>query len=937
MNKLKDTLNLPQTDFSMRANLPVLEPEILKRWEQINLYQQMRQERQERKKFILHDGPPYANGDIHIGHAVNKVIKDIIVKSKLLDGFDVPYIPGWDCHGLPIELEVEKRHGKAKDQQDTKRFRERCRAYAKTQIARQKEGFVRLGVLADWTHPYQTMDYHTEANTLRVLAGIIERGCFYRGSHPVLWCLECESSLAEAEVEYQDKHSKAIDCLFRIKAPQTLARRLNLSATQQWAVAVWTTTPWTLPANRAVAIHPQHLYSIVDIGDCLVVVASELLESWLVRCNIARYEILDQVSGHQLAGLTLKHPFYDREVPLLAAEFVTLEAGSGLVHIAPAHGIDDFQLGQKSKLEMSGEVTGKGVFAETVDAVAGMSVRACDEKIISLLKQNNNLLCAQKHKHSYPHCWRHKTPVIYRAATQWFLGMDKSNAGNDLSLRQQALAACETIRWFPSWGQSRMQGMLQDRPDWCLSRQRKWGVPIALLVHKETGALHPRTPELIERVACAVERQGIEAWFEMEVADLLDEQAEVYEKVQDVLDVWFDSGSTCGSVLGPRAELSAPADLYLEGSDQYRGWFQSSLLTSFAAYSQAPYRSVLTHGFVVDAKGKKMSKSRQNVVAPEEVINTLGADVLRLWVAATDFSNEMAISQEILQQTVEAYRKIRNTLRFLLGNLYDFDPQENQLPAAALLALDVWIIDEAARRQTQIKSAYERYQFHQVYQQIYNFCSISLGGFYLDVVKDRLYTTQANSHLRRSCQTALFHLIQALLRWIAPILSFTAEEIYPKIPGNHRKSVFLCQWYEALEVEGKRQITAAQWQQILMLRQAVLKYLEQLRQEGKIGSSLDAEAMLFCQSEASTKLLAEMGDELRFIMLTSSFRLCKKPLPGSVEIDKGIWLLVQPSKEKKCQRCWHHCIEVGTLNTDLDICQRCLDNLEGDGEVRQYA
>ncbi len=936
---MKETLNLPQTQFPMRANLSKREPDTLKQWQEAELYEKVRKARQGRQKFILHDGPPYANGDIHIGHAVNKIIKDVIVKSRLLDGMDVPYVPGWDCHGLPIELEIEKKFGKAQGDENAKLFRTRCREYAEEQVKRQKEDFIRLGIIGDWKNPYQSMDYSTQANILRVLAKTIEQGYFYRGNHPVLWCLECESSLAEAEVEYKDKTSNAIDCLFRFVEEDAICREQGLPQTKPVAVAVWTTTPWTLPANRAVAIHPDYNYALIDIGHCYVFVAEELLASWLERCGLKEHKVVGQAQGGKLVGRLLHHPFYVREVPLLSGKFVTLDSGSGMVHIAPAHGTDDFQLGSENNLLTQSEVLGDGTFDQGVDEFGGMAIRSCDEKIILLLKQNNNLLVAQKHSHSYPHCWRHKTPVIYRTAPQWFLGMEKQSRDNKMTLREQASKACESIDWFPSWGKARMQGMLRDRPDWCLSRQRKWGIPAALFIHKKTHELHPDTPQLIQKVAQAMEQDGIEAWFSMSAEDVIGVDAKEYEKVTDVLDVWFDSGASCGSVLREREELCAPADLYLEGSDQHRGWFQSSLLASFAAYGEAPYRSVLTHGFVVDAEGMKMSKSRKNVVAPQKIINKLGADILRLWVAQTDFTREMAISDEILQHTTEAYRRIRNTMRFMLGNLYDFNPETDLLPDEQLIALDAWVVREAIELQDQIHTAYHEYNFHHIYQLLHNFCGVTLGGFYLDIIKDRLYTTQAQSHARRSSQTALFHLSQAMVRWIAPILSFTAEEAYKEIPGIHEESVFLTEWYSGFGValDSKPKITKKQWQTIIALREMIMKHLENLRQEGAIGSSLNAEAKIFCKDKEKVAILKRLGEEARFVMLTSTFELCdEKPAEG-VEVESGVWLLVRPSSNKKCQRCWHQRAEVGTLQSDHEICKRCLDNLEGNGEERFYA
>ena len=936
MADYKNTLNLPQTDFPMRANLAVREPAMLRHWHDIDLYAALRRARRARPLFVLHDGPPYANGDIHIGHAVNKILKDIIVKSRLLDGMDVPYVPGWDCHGLPIELEVEKKYGVPKSHEDDRRFRQQCRAFAAAQVALQRENFIRLGVLGDWAHPYLSMDHQTEAEILRTLGRIIDNGYFYQGARPVYWCSDCASSLAEAEVEYADKESIVVDVLFRALDAAAVASIFGVEANGPVAVAVWTTTPWTLPANRAVAVHPDYEYVLVAIPRGQVVVAAAMLEAWSSRCGITTHRVIGRCRGAQLQQCRLAHPFYTREVPIVLADYITLDMGSGAVHVAPAHGEDDYRIGMAYGLEVDNPVDARGIFRASVAQFAGLSVHAAHTKITAALERHDTLLCAQRYVHSYPHCWRHKTPLILRAVAQWFLRFNPPDGSAAPSLRDQAFQACAAVRWTPPWGQTRMQNMLAARPDWCLSRQRKWGVPIAVLVHKSTRQLHPRTSRILEQVARKIAVDGVQAWFDLSVAELIGDAAPDYEKVCDVLDVWFDSGATCGSVLRPHAALRAPADLYLEGSDQHRGWFQSSLLTSLAAFGEAPYRGVMTHGFTVDAAGRKMSKSRGNVIAPQEIIRTCGADTLRLWVAATDFSHEMVVSDEILQRTTEAYRRIRNTARFLLGNLFDFEPTRHLLTAERLLSLDRWALERSARLQVEIRRAYADYQFHQAYQSIHNFCSVSMGGFYLDVIKDRLYTAPADSAMRRSAQTAMFHIVQALSRWLAPLISFTADEIYRALPGATSRSVFFCEWYELPDADCVPALSTAEWNDVIALRDQVAKHLERLRAERRIGSSLDAEVTLFC-SDHRAATLAKLDGELRFVLITSAARVAAERPGDACRIDDGLWLKASASAARKCVRCWHKCHEVGTIEQHLELCQRCCNNINGRGERRYHA
>ncbi|NJD07267.1 MAG: isoleucine--tRNA ligase, partial [Methylococcaceae bacterium] len=792
----KATLNLPTTDFPMRGNLPQREPEQLQGWRERDLYRQIREACAGRPRFILHDGPPYANGEIHIGHAVNKVLKDIIVKSKNLAGFDAPYVPGWDCHGLPIELQVEKKIGKAGVQVPPAEFRQACRQYAGEQVNIQREEFIRLGVLGDWDQPYLTMDYRFEADIVRALGRIWANGHLSKGSKPVHWCTDCGSALAEAEVEYENKRSLAIDVKFRVVDESAALKRCHgvpdHAGAGPLSVVIWTTTPWTLPANQAVALNPQLEYAVVQVGDSdeRLILAEALMKDTMGRCGIESYRVVAYCTGSALEGLMLHHPFLDRQVPVIVGDHVTLDAGTGCVHTAPGHGQEDYAVGLKYKLAVDNPVGDDGKFLPSTRYFAGQHVMTANPQVVELLKDQGALLHQTSIEHSYPHCWRHKTPVIFRATPQWFIAMDQSK------LRAEALEEIKQVQWIPDWGQARIEGMVENRPDWCISRQRNWGVPIALFVHKETGEIHPRSAELIEQVALRIEQQGIDGWFGLDPKELLGEAAEHYSKMSDTLDVWFDSGVTHYCVLEPRDGLQFPADLYLEGSDQHRGWFQSSLMASVAISGKAPYKQVLTHGFTVDAQGKKMSKSKGNVVAPQKVMKTLGADVLRLWVAATDYRSEMSVSDEILKRTADVYRRLRNTARYLLANLNGFDPSRDLVPAADLLSLDRWVVDRAFQLQQEVIEAYDSYQFHLIYQKVHQFCAVDLGAFYLDVTKDRNYTGKAAGLPRRSAQTACYHIVEALARWLAPITSFTADEIWHYIPGQRAESVFLATWYD---------------------------------------------------------------------------------------------------------------------------------------------
>jgi isoleucyl-tRNA synthetase len=935
----KNTLNLPETDFAMKANLANREAAWVGEWQEKKLYAQIRAARAGAPKFILHDGPPYANGNIHIGHAVNKILKDIIIKSKTLSGFDAPYVPGWDCHGLPIELNVEKKFGKVGDKVTAKEFRQHCREFALGHVANQKADFQRLGVLGDWNNPYLTMDFQQEADIIRSLGNIAANGHLHKGLKPVHWCMDCGSALAEAEVEYEDKQSHAIDVAFAVKDVADFAQRAGLSSVPSAVdFVIWTTTPWTLPANQAVSLHPELVYVVVqaDIESKtrILVLAQALFEATLARYQAENIQVLAEVTGVAFELVALQHPFYERIVPVIVGEHVTADAGTGAVHTAPGHGQDDFVIGKKYDLKVDNPVDNNGVFLPNTPLFAGMHVNKANEPILETLKANDRLLAHVKIKHSYPHCWRHKTPIIFRATPQWFISMEQKG------LRDAAMQAIDEVQWLPSWGKARIVSMVQGRPDWCISRQRNWGVPIALFVHKITGELHPQTLELIEKVAVQVEQAGIDAWWDINTAELLGDDAQNYIKVTDTLDVWFDSGVTHSCVLKRRDGLRYPADLYLEGSDQHRGWFQSSLLTALAANGDKPFKTVLTHGFTVDEKGHKMSKSLGNVVAPQDIMKTLGADIIRLWVAATDYSGEMSVSKVILERMSDAYRRIRNTMRFLLANLAGFDPAQHLVPTNEMLALDRWVVDRAAQVQQDIVAGYESYEFHQIYHKLHNFCSLDLGSFYLDIIKDRQYTTQADSLARRSAQTALYHIIQAVVRWIAPILSFTAHEIWQVIPKAGADSVFLTQWYDGLatlpEDSTQPLLTRAYWQQVMAVKTAVNKEIEEARNRKEVGSGLSAEVALYVSPELH-KVLALLGDELRFVLITSSATLLPNNGEGQATEVAGLNVKVTASTYTKCVRCWHYRADVGSNAVHPEICLRCVDNVAGKGEVRYFA
>ncbi len=928
MTDYKETINLPKTDFPMKANLPQKEPKILKLWQDMDIYKTISEHNHGKPQYLLHDGPPYANGDIHIGHAVNKVIKDIIVKSKNLSGFDAPYVPGWDCHGLPIEIQVEKKHGKPGHKISADEFRKKCREYAYKQIDKQKADFIRLGVFGDWDNPYLTMDFATEANTVRALKKIVESGHLYHGLMPVYWCATCGSALAEAEVEYQDKTSPAIDVRFKIADSYALTKKLGLKDGQadNASVVIWTTTPWTIPANEAVSVHAELTYSLLDAGAEQLILANELVESAMQRYEIEDYTVLAEFSGQTLELMKLHHPIYDKQVPVILGEHVTTDAGTGAVHTAPAHGPDDFHIGKRYQLPVNNPVDSKGVFLPSTELFAGQFVFKANSHIVEVLEQKGSLLKHEDYQHSYPHCWRHKTPMIYRATAQWFIGMQ--NLEGDKGLRNAALQEIKNVSWHPEWGQARIETMVENRPDWCISRQRFWGNPITIFLHKETGVMHPNTPALMEEVAKLIEQSGIQAWFDLDKEDLLGDDAQEYEKMTDTLDVWFDSGTTHHSVLSHRDNLSRPADMYLEGSDQHRGWFQSSLLSSVAMDGKAPYRNVLTHGFTVDAQGRKMSKSIGNVIPPQDVFKTLGADTLRLWVSSADYSSEMSISDEILRRSSDSYRRIRNTARYLLGNLDGFSGDQ-VLPYDELHALDQWALRLTSRVQKELLQHYETFQFHLIYQRLHQFCVVDMGGFYLDIIKDRLYTSPKESAARLSAQTAMYHIVQSLVRWIAPILSFTAEEIWQSLSQTDVQSVFLTQWYDQLPEETDSDSDEL-WHNITLLRDEVNRHIEAVRADGGLGSALDAEVDIYVDSQWLDRLMP-MQDELHFIMIVSKVTLLPLESLSSKdasvgEVD-GVSVVVSASKQEKCVRCWHRRSDVGSLVDHPELCGRCATNI----------
>ena len=945
----KSTINLPQTDFPMRGDLPKREPGWLAEWDKVGLYAQIQKLTAGRPMFVLHDGPPYANGDIHIGHAVNKILKDIIVKSKLLAGFHAPYVPGWDCHGMPIEIQIEKKFGKGLPAAEVQA---KARAYASEQITAQKADFKRLGVLGDWDRPYLTMDHVNEAGELRALAQMLRKGYIYRGLKPVNWCFDCGSALAEAEVEYEDKTDIAIDVGFAFDDPSAVAKAFGLETLPKpnGQIVIWTTTPWTIPSNQALNLHPEFNYSLVDTPRGLLILATERVDECLKTYGLDG-QIIATVPGQALSDLRFRHPLYAvdpgyaRTAPVYFADYVTLDTGTGIVHSAPAYGVEDFisckAHGMKDT-DIISPVMGNGVYASSLPLFGGQFLWKANPQIVEVLDQAGSLLHQHKYTHSYMHCWRHKTPIIYRATSQWFAGMDIVPKDSDKTLRETVLAGIEATQFFPAWGKQRLHSMIVNRPDWTLSRQRQWGVPMAFFVHKETGALHPDSAALLDVIADRVAQGGIEAWQTIEPADLLGDDADQYEKNRDTLDVWFDSGTTHWHVLrGSHADvLQFPADLYLEGSDQHRGWFHSSLLTSSMLDGRPPYKALLTHGFTVDANGRKMSKSLGNVVAPQKVMDTLGADILRLWVASADYRNEMTVSDEILKRVADAYRRIRNTARFLLGNLDGFDPEKHLLPVEDSLLLDQLAIQQAYDVQQGVIAAYERYDFPEIVQRVQNFCTNELGALYLDITKDRLYTMPTDSHGRRSAQSAMYRIAEALVRWLAPVISFTAEEIWQQLPGKHGDSVLFETWYDGLVPTQNSPEQRRYWAELLAIRDSASRVLEGMRKAEQIGAALEAKLTIHAD-EATLARLNETAGELRFFFITSELTLLAlEPRSADavkVELEGAeVWISATVSDANKCVRCWHRRDDVGSHAEHPELCGRCISNIQGPGENRRW-
>ena len=917
----RDTLNLPQTELSMKAGLPKKEPEILDFWNDIGLYKKIRQQNLNNKKFILHDGPPYANGAIHLGHSVNKILKDITIKSKTLQGLDAPYVPGWDCHGLPIELNVEKKHGKRSELvQNKKMFQEACKEYALTQIESQKKDFIRLGVLGEWDNPYKSLDSSFEANAVRALGRIYEAGHIEKGEKPVHWCQDCGSALAEAEVEYQDKTSKSIDVAF--KANEQSLKKLNevfaTNIVDGISFVIWTTTPWTIPSNVAVCINPELDYALIKLDGEHLVIAEAMIELCMERWGTTS-ELVSKTLGKNLVNISLIHPFIDRNSELLHGDHVTTEAGTGCVHTAPAHGLDDYFICKKHGIETFKALNSKGFFKEEFEFIAGLPASKADPLVIEKLNEVKALVNCEDFHHSYPHCWRHKSPLIFTSTAQWFISMNKSG------LLNEALQSISGVSWEPSWGEQRIEGMLTDRPDWCISRQRNWGVPITLVVHKESGAIHPNQSELFKQFANLIEENGISSWESLDLNEFIDD-GDSYIKITDSLDVWFDSGVTHFAVSEQRFEEGIVADLYLEGSDQHRGWFQSSLLTSIAMNGRAPYKAVLTHGFVVDENGRKQSKSLGNVVSPQKVWDSLGADILRLWVASADFRSEMVASDEILKRVSDQYRRIRNTFRFILGNLNDFD-ESKKILFEDQIELDKWIVLETSKLQEDVLKLYESYSYHNVVQKIHNFCVNELGGIYLDIVKDRLYTCKDSSHARQSCQTSLNYVLNTMVRLTAPILSFTSEEIWqthPSLKGQN-ESIFLSKYFESKQ-EGECVISSSDWARIFEIKDIVNQSIERLRNENKLKGSLDSNVIISANEEDKS-ILDKLGSELHFVFISSQASVIDGDTL-SIEIDQ--------MSDDKCTRCWHRDSTVGESKDHPEICSRCEENIDQSGESRSF-
>ncbi len=922
----KETLNLPKTDFPMKANLTKKEPEILKRWEEINLYRKIRERSKGRPLFILHDGPPYANGHIHMGTALNKILKDIIIKSKQMSGYDAPYVPGWDCHGLPIEHNVDKELGEKKKSMSTVEIRRYCRKYAERFINIQREEFKRLGVLGDWNRPYLTMDYKYQATIVREFGKFALNGSLVRSKKPVYWCIHCKTALAEAEVEYKKKVSPSIFVKFRMISD--LSKFSSKLKRDDVFIVIWTTTPWTIPANLAIALNPSFEYVACDTKkDGIFILAEGLSDLCMHDFGYKDYEIVARLDPKDLEGLEARHPLYERSSKIVLADYVTLTAGTGCVHIAPGHGAEDYETGLKYGLDIYSPVDSEGRFTDDVKYFAGMQVFEANSYVNEKLKEEGALIKEDQITHEYPHCWRCKNPVIFRATEQWFISMEKND------LRKKALSAISEVKWIPYWGKDRIYSMIEGRPDWCISRQRVWGVPITVFYCKRCGKT-VISQEIIDHVSKKIEQYGADIWFSEDAKSLLPEGtrcpecgSDQFEKEKDILDVWFDSGVSFAAVLEKNSELRFPADIYLEGSDQHRGWFHSSLLCSVGTRGKPPYRCVLTHGFVVDAQGRAMHKSLGNVISPEDIIKKYGAEIIRLWVAAEDYTDNIRISDEIIQRLVEAYRRIRNTCRFILGNLYDFDPEKDKVPYSEMHELDRWILHRLQEINEKVQRAYERFEFHTVYHTLYNFCIMDLSSFYLDIIKDRLYTSRRDSKQRRSAQTALNEILEVMVRLMAPILSFTADEIWQHMKGKRSESVHLEQFIPVKEEYKDRELKE-RWDEIIEIRKEVLKALEIARKEKLIGHSLEAEVILGLPEKLKEKFMP-YRDVLRDVFIVSDLQIVSKEelKDGKYSELLGIKVKVNPSPYPKCERCWRRDKTVGKDPEFPDICERCISVL----------
>ncbi|BAC24440.1 ileS [Wigglesworthia glossinidia endosymbiont of Glossina brevipalpis] len=938
MNDYKNTLNLPKTKFPMKANLLISELKILECWKKNNLYSIIRENKKGKKTFFLHDGPPYANGDIHIGHAVNKILKDIIIKFKSLFGFDAPYMPGWDCHGLPIELQVEKKINQNINKINHKIFREKCRNYALDQVNKQKKEFIRLGVIGDWNNPYLTMDFHTEANILRTFKNLIKKKYLYRGIKPINWCIDCKSSLSDSEIDYNIKESNSIDVSFSACDNNKILKIFNSEKKfDKIKAIIWTTTPWTIIANRAISVNPNFIYLLVKCNKEIFIIAESLLDKTLARLNIKKSKILGSVYGKKLKFLYFKHPLNKIHVPMILNEYVDFKSGSGIVHVAPNYGEEDYIIGKKYKLNMYDPIDSNGNYLPgTFPGLDGLNIFKSEEVVLNLLKNNHSLYSKKIINHSYPHCWRHKSPTFFRATNQWFFNIDNNN------LRNKTISEIKKILWIPKWGMNQIIDLLSNRPDWCISRQRVWGVPIAVFINKKNKEIHPNTVELIEKVSKKIEKKGVQAWWDINKSEILDKDSDKYKKVLDTLDVWFDSGSTYYSILIKKWNSlnKNKVDLYLEGSDQYRGWFMSSIILSIAITGGIPCKKILAHGFVVDSNGKKMSKSIGNVISPKDIINEFGADILRLWVASSDYKSDISISKEILLRTVDIYRRIRNTSRFLLSNLNDFNPEFNSINLENMLSIDQWAIIKTNNRQKKIKNAYEEYNFHKVVSNIVDFCSLDMGSFYLDIIKDRQYTNYIDSLARRSCQTAILYIIECLVRWIMPILSFTSHEIWKYIPGKREKYVFLSEWVKEIPCENiNSYISKSLWKILIKIKNEINKIIEIKKLEDKIKSSLELKITLYAESFIFEELIL-LKKELNFAFLVSYVSIKKyensKENAFKSKSIKNLKILAEKFDGKKCLRCWNYTNDIVNDVKYNKICNRCINNINGVEEKRKY-